>query len=60
MRRPPAVDVGLVIRCQDCATPIARLVDGVLVIEAKHHGQRHTAKLSAAELVKLMLAKRPA
>lgn len=31
----------IVLRCQECQTPIAEIRDGVLVVKGKHHGENH-------------------
>lgn len=37
-------DVDVVVRCDECLTIAFRLQDGKLIIEHRHHGQRHTTK----------------
>lgn len=30
------------VGCAECRTPVAEVVDGVLVIKSRHHGNVHT------------------
>lgn len=55
--------MGQFIRCnhrhalnhtRDCDAPVAEIVDGRLIIEAKHSGKRHRVALSLEEIARLM------
>lgn len=39
------------VRCSQCRTPIARLTPEALVIESRHHGERHVTVVSLASLL---------
>jgi hypothetical protein len=41
------------LRRASCGLPFARLQNGVLVVQSKHHGQKHVNGVAVAELVKL-------
>ncbi len=41
------------LRCHVCGLPWGRLQDGVLIIESKHHGEKHTNTVVVEKLVKL-------
>jgi hypothetical protein len=43
----------IVLRCTECGLPYARVVNGVLVVESRHHGEKHTSVIAIAELDKL-------
>ena len=45
----------VVLRCtrDDCRLPYARIEGGVLVIEARYHGHRHSNSISIEELMRL-------
>lgn len=45
----------MILRCRECNTPIAILDQGCLVIEAKHHGERHITTISVWDLVLMVL-----
>ena len=38
------------LRCEDCGTIVAVLENGAVVIESKHHGERHRSVFSLATL----------
>jgi hypothetical protein len=40
--------------CSCCRLPLARIQNGVLIIESRHHGERHTNVIALAELVQLI------
>ena len=44
-------DNGQKLICHDCSTPIAELREGVLVIEAEHHGVKHTTFISLRKVL---------
>ena len=37
--------LGVVFECSECPTPAVEVVDGYLVIEHRHHGQKHTTRI---------------
>jgi hypothetical protein len=41
-------------QCRDCNTPIAKVQDGVLVIIARHDGEKHVNILKIEDLIKLL------
>lgn len=41
------------LRCADCGLPFARIEDGELVVESRHHGEKHVNRVAVAELVRL-------
>ena len=43
------------LRCTECGTPVAALQNGCLVIESKHHGEKHLNAFSVWELVLMVL-----
>lgn len=43
------------LRCAECGTPVAALQNGCLVIESKHHGEKHVSAFSVWELLLLVL-----
>jgi hypothetical protein len=43
----------IVLRCDDCGLPWARVRNGVLMVESRHHGEKHTGVIPVAELVKM-------
>lgn len=45
-----------IIKCDKCDLPVARMVSGVLVVEARHHGEKHITFIEVGELV--MIANR--
>lgn len=42
---------GKVIKCGRCDLPVARVVGGTLVIECRHHGEKHVKVIEVGELV---------
>jgi hypothetical protein len=44
----------IVLKCACCDLPFATIQRGVLVILSRHHGDRHTNVISAAELLALL------
>ena len=42
---------GLTLRCATCELPYARLQNGVLIIESRHHGQIHVNTIPIAVLL---------
>lgn len=40
----------------NCTLPVAEIVNGELVIMARHHGEKHYARLSVVDLVALIAA----
>ena len=39
------------IRCPDCGTPVAeRLRDGSVVVQARHHGEKHRVVVSGPDM----------
>ena len=49
---------GIVIQCDWCGTPIARLCGDILVFERKHHGDTHTTTLKLSALQRLAAGER--
>ncbi len=45
----------IVLRCTECGLPWAKIVNGVLVVESRHHGEKHTSVIAITELEKLMI-----
>lgn len=45
----------VIIRCDKCGTPIAAVQNGCLVIEARHHGEKHVNAVSIWNLVLMAL-----
>jgi hypothetical protein len=43
----------LVLKCECCGLPFARLVNGCIVVESRHHGEKHQNAIAVDELVKL-------
>ena len=33
------------VYCKECNTPVANIDNGVLVIEARHHGEKHITRI---------------
>lgn len=50
----------VVLRCGQCGLPWAKISNGVLVVESRHHGDRHVNVISLAELERLWGAARGA
>ena len=46
------VDV-ILLNCPECGLPMAKLVGGALVIQSRHHGEKHTAIVAVSDLVRL-------
>jgi hypothetical protein len=44
----------IVLKCSCCGYPFAIVVNGVLVIKSRHHGEQHTNTISLVDLVKLL------
>lgn len=42
-------------RCRVCGLPFARLQNGSLLVESKHHGEKHVNVVSVWDLVLLVL-----
>lgn len=42
------------LRCAKCGLPWATIQNGVLMVESKHNGDKHTNVITLAELVKLL------
>ena len=42
---------GEIIKCDKCDLPAARIVGGLLVIECRHHGEKHRTVIQVGELV---------
>jgi hypothetical protein len=40
----------VVLRCGQCGLPWAKICNGVLVVESRHHGDRHVNVISLEEL----------
>lgn len=49
----------LILRCECCGLPFARLVNGAIIVESRHHGERHQNVVAVDELVKLRQEVRP-
>jgi hypothetical protein len=45
--------VEIVLRC-NCGTPWAKIVNGCLVVESRHRGEKHVNVLAMEELRRLM------
>lgn len=43
----------IILRCSGCNLPWAKLHNGYLTIESRHHGQKHTNVITIDELVQL-------
>jgi len=43
----------VVLRCGQCGLPWAKICNGVLVVESRHHGDRHVNAIAIAELERL-------
>lgn len=41
---------------ENCRLPVGRVINGELVIMAKHHGEKHFAKFSIVDLIALISA----
>ena len=42
-----------VLKCEECGTRVAELVNGALVIKTRHHGKEHTTTFSLTSLLAL-------
>ena len=40
--------------CQGCSTPVARVVDGHLVLRGRHHGEQHQTRIPIAALTEYL------
>ena len=49
---------GVTILCDQCRTPVLRLVCNLLVIHTTHHSERHTTFLDLDALVRLAAGER--
>ncbi len=38
------------LRCKCCGLPFARIVNGALIIESRHHGEKHENSVSIEEI----------
>jgi hypothetical protein len=45
----------VVLRCGQCGLPWAKLSNGVLVVESRHHGERHVNVIALETLFKMWL-----
>ncbi len=43
----------VVLRCACCGLPYARVQNGCLVVESRHHGEKHTNAISLADVARL-------
>lgn len=43
----------VVLRCGQCGLPWAKISNGVLVVESRHHGDRHVNAIALPELTRL-------
>ena len=50
-RRLRVQDNGQKLICHDCKTPVAEIKEGVLIIEARHHGERHVTLISLRKVL---------
>ena len=41
------------LRCHICGLPWGRLQDGVLIIESRHHGEKHTNAVMVEKLLEV-------
>ena len=39
-----------VFRCDKCGTPIFRIVGNTIVVEAKHHGEKHVSVIPISQI----------
>ncbi len=42
----------LVLRCGQCGLPWAKVCNGVLLVESRHHGDRHVNAIALEELIR--------
>jgi hypothetical protein len=45
--------VDVVLRCGQCGLPWAKICNGVLVVESRHHGDRHVNAMALEALMRL-------
>jgi len=45
--------VDVVLRCGQCGLPWAKICNGVLVVESRHHGDRHVNAMALDALMRL-------
>ena len=45
----------MILKCEECETPVAELRQGIVVIEVRHHGERHVTAISVWDLVLMVL-----
>jgi len=43
----------VVLRCGQCGLPWAKICNGVLVVESRHHGDRHVNVIALDEIARL-------
>jgi len=43
----------VVLRCGQCGLPWAKICNGVLVVESRHHGDRHVNVIALTEIERL-------
>ena len=46
-----------IFHCHKCNLPFARLQNGAIVIESRHHGEKHINSVSVWDLVLLVIQK---
>lgn len=46
------------VQCTEnnCRLPVGRIINGELVIQVKHHGEKHYARFSVMDLIALIVA----
>lgn len=42
------------LKCSRCGLPYAHVENGVLIVTARHHGEKHECVIAVSELVKIM------
>jgi hypothetical protein len=50
----------IVLRCEICKLPWAKIRNGVLIVESRHHGAVHVNVIAVSELEKLATQNAPA
>jgi hypothetical protein len=50
---PNEIPENHVLRCAICGLPYARIVNGTLVIESRHHGETHTNVIAVSEVTRI-------
>ena len=50
----------IILRCAICNLPWARIRNGVLIVESRHHGAVHMNVIAVSELEKVQRAEAPA